>query len=78
MAGIGDPPVRRRVAGKVDEYGLPAANLVHSLATVGTDTVFRYGLFVFARARVTTIVTLGRYVHLYQNTTVGHDNVLAE
>ncbi|GIG91691.1 acetyltransferase [Plantactinospora endophytica] len=76
--GIGDPRVRRAVAARVDAYGLPAPVLVHPDATVGPDTVAGDGLVVFAGARVTTNVRLGRHVHLNQNCTVGHDSVLAD
>ena len=76
--GIGDPRVRRAVARRVEAYRRPAASLVHPAATVGADLVAGDGLVVFAGARVTTNVTLGRHVHLNQNATVGHDCVLAD
>lgn len=71
--GVGDPRVRRSVAARVDEYGLPYASLIHPDATVGSDLVAGEGTVVFAGARVTTNVVLGRHVHLNQNVTVGHD-----
>ncbi|MEV4756626.1 acetyltransferase [Micromonospora sp. NPDC049559] len=76
--GIGDPRVRRTVSARIDAYRLPAANLVHPAAMVGADTVAGEGLLVFAGARVTTNVTLGRHVHLNQNVTVAHDCVLGD
>ncbi|MGW3784353.1 acetyltransferase [Micromonospora chokoriensis] len=78
VIGIGDPKVRRAVAARVDAYGSPAGSLVHPDATVGPDTRHGPGLVVFAGARITTNVTVGRHVHLNQNTTVGHDSVLAD
>ncbi|MEN3610767.1 acetyltransferase [Plantactinospora sp. ZYX-F-223] len=78
VLGIGDPRIRRTVADRIDGYGLPAPALVHPDATVGPDTVAGDGLVVFAGARVTTNVRLGRHVHLNQNCTVGHDTVLAD
>jgi sugar O-acyltransferase (sialic acid O-acetyltransferase NeuD family) len=78
VIGIGDPRVRRAVAARVDGYGTPAGSVVHPDATVGPDTRYGPGLVVFAGARVTTNVTLGRHVHLNQNSTVGHDSVLAD
>ncbi|AVT32865.1 MULTISPECIES: acetyltransferase [unclassified Plantactinospora] len=74
--GIGDPRIRRTVAARVEGYALPSPALVHPAATVGPDTVAGDGLVVFAGARVTTNVRLGRHVHLNQNCTVGHDSVL--
>ncbi|MGW4498377.1 acetyltransferase [Micromonospora sp. NPDC004336] len=76
VIGIGDPRVRRAVAGRVDAYGVPAASLVHPAATIGPDTLHGPGFVAFAGARVTTNVTVGRHVHLNQNATVGHDCVL--
>ncbi|RIV39631.1 NeuD/PglB/VioB family sugar acetyltransferase [Micromonospora radicis] len=71
--GLGDPRVRRAVAGRIDVLGLPVASLVHPDATVGTDLVSAEGLVVFAGARITTNVTAGRYLHVNQNATLAHD-----
>jgi sugar O-acyltransferase (sialic acid O-acetyltransferase NeuD family) len=76
LLGLGDSSVRREVGGKTDEYGLTAASVVHPAATVGADLQAGEGLLVFAGARVTTNVTLGRHVHINQNATVGHDSIL--
>ncbi|SCE70733.1 hypothetical protein GA0070607_0598 [Micromonospora coriariae] len=78
VIGIGDPQVRRAVGERIDHYGTPAASLIHPAATIGPDTVHGPGFVAFAGARVTTNVTIGRHVHLNQNTTVGHDCVLAD
>lgn len=78
VLGLGDPRVRRTVSTRVDALGLPAASLVHPAATVGADLTAGEGLLVFAGARLTTNVTLGRHVHLNQNCTVGHDCVFAD
>lgn len=78
VIGIGDPRVRRTVAGRIEPYRLPAATLVHPAATVGADVVAAEGLVVFAGARVTTNVRLGRHVHLNQNSTVAHDCLLGD
>lgn len=78
VIGIGDPRVRAKVAAAVDRHGLPAARLVHPSATVGLGNLFGEGVVLFAGARVTTNVTLGRHVHLNQNATVGHDSVLGD
>jgi sugar O-acyltransferase (sialic acid O-acetyltransferase NeuD family) len=78
VLGLGQPRTRQLVGRRVDGYGLPAASLVHPRAEVGPDTVAGEGLVVFAGARVTINVTLGRHVHLNQNCTVGHDCVLGD
>ncbi len=76
VIGIGDPRVRARVAARVGPDRAPAAPLVHPAATVGPDNRLSDGVVLFAGARVTTNVRLGRHVHLNQNATVGHDSVL--
>lgn len=78
VIGIGDPRIRSKVAAKLDPLGWPAAQLIHPAATVGLDNSLAEGVVLFAGARVTTSVTLGRHVHLNQNATVGHDSVLAD
>nr|WP_309238298.1 NeuD/PglB/VioB family sugar acetyltransferase [Actinoplanes aureus] len=78
VIGIGDPRVRAVVAAELDPLGRPAARLVHPAATVGLDNDLADGVVVFAGARITTNVSLGRHVHVNQNATVGHDSVLAE
>ncbi|HEU5108587.1 MAG TPA: NeuD/PglB/VioB family sugar acetyltransferase [Micromonosporaceae bacterium] len=78
VVGIGDPRVRRAVARRIDPLGRPAPALVHPAATVGAATALGDGTVVFAGARITTNVTVGRHVHINQNATVGHDTVLAD
>jgi sugar O-acyltransferase (sialic acid O-acetyltransferase NeuD family) len=76
VLGVGDPRMRGRLDKAVSGHGLAAACLVHPQATVGADTVLDEGVVLFAGARITTNVRLGRHVHINQNATVGHDTVL--
>ncbi|RKN45479.1 NeuD/PglB/VioB family sugar acetyltransferase [Micromonospora endolithica] len=78
LIGVGHPIVRQELGRRIDAHGLPAFSAVHPDATVGPDVVHGEGLVVFAGARVTTNVTLGRHVHLNQNCTVGHDTVVGD
>jgi sugar O-acyltransferase (sialic acid O-acetyltransferase NeuD family) len=79
ILGIGTPRVRATLVAEIDRrYGLPAATLIHPAATIGADVLASDGVVVFAGARVTTNVILGRHVHLNQNVTIGHDSVLAD
>ncbi|MFC0003677.1 acetyltransferase [Micromonospora siamensis] len=75
VLGIGDPRARRVVAFRADTADLPYATLVHPDATVGGDLVSAEGLVVFAGARITTNVVVGRHVHVNQNATLAHDCV---
>lgn len=76
--GIGNPTVRAKVDRKIERYNLRPATLIHPDSTVGEDNSFEAGVVVFAGARVTTNIRLGRHVHLNQNTTVGHDCVFGD
>jgi sugar O-acyltransferase (sialic acid O-acetyltransferase NeuD family) len=76
--GIGDPRARRAVGLRIDAYELPTAGLIHPAATVGGDLVAGEGIVVFAGARITTNVRIGRHVHINQNATVGHDCVVED
>jgi sugar O-acyltransferase (sialic acid O-acetyltransferase NeuD family) len=78
VIGVGNPATRRAIDGRIREYGLPMASVLHPLATIGYDTVAGEGLVAFAGARVTTNVTFGRHVHLNQNCTIGHDCVIED
>ncbi|MBO3741921.1 acetyltransferase [Actinoplanes flavus] len=78
VIGIGDPRARAAVAARLEPFGRPAATLVHPAATRGPDNQVADGAVLFAGARITTNVTLGRHTHLSQNATVGHDSVLAD
>ncbi|WP_422770203.1 acetyltransferase [Plantactinospora sp. WMMC1484] len=78
VLGVGDPRVRRGLGARVDGYRLPGAVLVHPDATLGPANTVGDGVVIFAGARVTTNVQLGRHVHLNQNCTVGHDSSLAD
>jgi sugar O-acyltransferase (sialic acid O-acetyltransferase NeuD family) len=78
VMGIGDPRARAQVAAKLDQLGRPAARLIHPAATVGLANDLADGVVVFAGARITTNVTLGRHVHVNLNATIGHDVVLAD
>ncbi|HEV7949596.1 MAG TPA: acetyltransferase [Glaciihabitans sp.] len=78
VIGIGDPRIRAHVASEIDEYKAQAAKLIHPTATVGLETTLAEGVVIFAGARVTTNVSLGRHVHINQNATIGHDAVLGD
>ncbi|MDQ7908225.1 acetyltransferase [Phytohabitans sp. ZYX-F-186] len=78
VIGVGTPRVRADIDRRLAGYRLPAARLIHPAATVGGDAAISEGVVVFAGARITTNVTLGRHAHVNQNATVGHDSVLAD
>ncbi|MGA5301785.1 acetyltransferase [Nucisporomicrobium flavum] len=78
VIGIGDPRVRASVAARIGDKQLAAAPLVHPAATVGLGNEFSNGTVLLAGARVTTNVKIGAHVHINQNATVGHDNIIED
>jgi sugar O-acyltransferase (sialic acid O-acetyltransferase NeuD family) len=78
VMGIGDPRVRADVAAKLDQLGRPAARLIHPAATIGPANDLADGVVVFAGARITTNVTIGRHVHIGLNATIAHDAILGD
>jgi sugar O-acyltransferase (sialic acid O-acetyltransferase NeuD family) len=77
VIAIGDPAARETLAGQLEGVG-QAATLVHPAATVGSQVEMGEGCVVFAGARLTTRITLGRHVHINLNSTVSHDCTLGD
>jgi sugar O-acyltransferase (sialic acid O-acetyltransferase NeuD family) len=77
VIAVGDPALREAVAGRLAGAG-KAATLIHPDATVGGDVHLAEGCVVFAGARLTTRIALGRHVHINLNSTVSHDCELGD
>jgi sugar O-acyltransferase (sialic acid O-acetyltransferase NeuD family) len=73
LVGIADGAVRERLATDAELHGLTSLTLQHPDATVGPECRLGPGSVLWAGARLTTNVTLGRHVHVNQNVTIGHD-----
>lgn len=78
VVAIGDPAVRRRVCGRLENDGLIAATLVHPSAVTGSVSTISPGAVVCAGVQVSTNVHVGRHVHLNPSATIGHDTVLED
>jgi sugar O-acyltransferase (sialic acid O-acetyltransferase NeuD family) len=75
LVGIADGAARERLGADAEEQGLIPLTLQHPSATVGPACRLGPGTVLWAGARLTTNVTLGRHVHVNQNVTMGHDTV---
>ena len=71
--GIGDGRLRAALDMYLIAADLPSPVLVHPQCTIGTRVSLSPGVVIFAGARLTTNISLGRHVHVNQNATVGHD-----
>jgi sugar O-acyltransferase (sialic acid O-acetyltransferase NeuD family) len=76
--GIGDAATRARLGARLTERGLGSPVLVHPDSTVGGQVSLAPGVVIFAGARLSTSISLGRHVHVNQNATIGHDSTLAD
>ena len=76
--GIGSGSVRRALDARLRQAGLESHVLVHPDCTIGSEVVLEPGAVVFAGARLTTNISVGRHVHINQNVTVGHDSTLCD
>lgn len=75
---IGEPKAKRIMAAKAIEAGLePAPTVIHPRALVqGSDCAIGRGGVITPGCVITTNVTIGDYVLINLNCTVGHDAVL--
>lgn len=78
VIAIGAGGVRARLDTLASSHDLQPATLVHPDATVGARVRLAPGVVVFAGARLTTDVEIGRHTHVNQNATVAHDCVLGD
>jgi len=78
VVGVGSPSVKETMVNKALQKGLtPAATVVHPRALVQNAQIGVGGI-VTPGCVVTTDVTIGDYVILNLNTTVGHDAVIGD
>jgi sugar O-acyltransferase (sialic acid O-acetyltransferase NeuD family) len=78
VIAIGSSALRRRIAAPFDEAGKIAATVAHPLATFGSSVSVGRGSIICAGVRVTTNVSIGSFVHVNLNTTIGHDCVIGD
>ncbi|MCH7958973.1 MAG: acetyltransferase [Candidatus Hydrogenedentes bacterium] len=80
VAGVGSPEIKRLLVSKALEAGLhPSATFVHPRATiVAPDCKVGMGGIIMPGVVITTNVTIGDYVILYMNTTIGHDATIGD
>lgn len=76
--GVGDPPARERIVGRLSGSGHTYPVLVHPDSTVAPDVHLGEGCIIAPGARISTAVTLGRHVQVDQNVTIGHDTVVED
>lgn len=76
VIGVGSPKARRLIADRLRGSAVNWAVLIHPDSTLGTEIRLGPGTVIAAGARLSTVITVGRHVHVDQNAKVGHDSSL--
>ncbi len=71
VLAIGQPTVRARVAGQLDQAVF--ATIIHPAAAFGNDVHLGVGAIVAANATITANVRTGAHVHLNPGAVISHD-----
>lgn len=78
VLGIGNPPIRRKIATRLNNLGFEPFSAVHPSSIIGENTVIGPGAVVCAGTVISTNVRLERLVHVNPNATIGHDSILGD
>lgn len=73
VVAVGDPKIKRSVIARIQQPNLHFPTLIHPVATIGENIKAGAGCIITAGCRLTIDITLGDFVLLNLNTTVGHD-----
>jgi sugar O-acyltransferase (sialic acid O-acetyltransferase NeuD family) len=73
VVAVGDPKIKRSVVERIQHQHLYFPTLIHPVATIGENIKAGAGCIITAGCRLTIDITLGDFVLLNLNTTVGHD-----
>lgn len=78
VTGIAHGRTRESMASLAEGQNIEPFTFVHPDATVGSDCVIGPGSVLWAGARLTANITLGKQVQINQNVTIGHDTVVSD
>jgi sugar O-acyltransferase (sialic acid O-acetyltransferase NeuD family) len=76
--GIGNGAVRRAVSAQLEDANIGSPVLIHPTSSIGSRVEIGLGSVIWAGARMTTNIRVGRHVQINQNATVGHDSILED
>ncbi len=78
VVGVGAPEVRRKLALRVQEIGVPFATVVDPSIIASPHVTIGHGTVICPGVILTNNIILGNHVHLNLGSTVGHDTVMED
>ncbi len=78
LVGLGNTPIRKRIAEKTERRGGIFATAIHPSAVMSRYVLFGAGTIVTAGVILTNRIRIDRHVILNLDTTVGHDCILED
>jgi sugar O-acyltransferase (sialic acid O-acetyltransferase NeuD family) len=78
VIAIGEPQLRERIAGEVEQLELPFATLVHPTVLMDSSVILGLGSIVCAGSILTVDVNVGKHVIINPDCTIGHDAVIGD
>ena len=78
VCAVGDPRIRLEIARSLQSRGAEFAKLIHPSAVIGDRVQLGIGFVACPQVCVTCDVTLGDFVALNVNVSIGHDAVLGD
>ncbi|MBX2963377.1 MAG: acetyltransferase [Cyclobacteriaceae bacterium] len=73
VIAVGDPRLKRKLVERIKNTRIYYPTIIHPVATIGENIKAGAGCLITAGCRLTVDITLGDFVMLNLNTTVGHD-----
>jgi sugar O-acyltransferase (sialic acid O-acetyltransferase NeuD family) len=78
IVAIGNNPMRRALAEKLEAMGLELINAIHPTAHLDSDVVVGKGNYIAQGVIVVTGSRIGNNVNIHTGTTIDHDNVIED
>jgi sugar O-acyltransferase (sialic acid O-acetyltransferase NeuD family) len=78
IVAIGNNPMRRALAEKIEAIGLELINAIHPTAHLDSDVILGKGNYIGQGVIIVTGSQIGNNVNIHTGTTIDHDNVIED
>ncbi len=78
IVAIGNNPMRRELAGKIEQMGLELINAIHPTVHLDSDVIVGKGIYLGQGVIVVTGSRIGNNVNIHTGATIDHDNVIED